>query len=656
MITLIPIFLLNIAGIYFSDKFKIENSICYTVLLITCLDIMYFASLIDMLLPVTICLFLVLTLTGVLAVIKICKKQLKLHKNIYMSLLNYTCIAFAVIFSVQKPLVYYWDEVGLWGPSAKSVKLFNKLYSIGLNPCPNGRDYPVGNSIVNYFFSFFTKDFSDHILLLSYALLYFAIFCVIAQVIYKKTNNHKLAIGSYFFLVLSPFASCFHSVSENFMNISYAYGTTMVDFNLTVVFAVIIALYVWDRNSKLYLLPMIFILTVKRNGIFLALLAFCIISCFELFSFKSEKWNLKKAVGNLFITLIVLLVSYQSWFIHLDFYQTELKQGRYSLKDENPPATQQITNDYNPETETEHKTGPADRNQTSIKAIFIPSLRSERYKEVINEMKWFFLNNSETIYMKDKYLIVFLLALGVYCAAKQNKHYKLPVFLTSIGLTLGCFVYNLVIAYQMQFYTDMMVEYPRYMLSYYFSWIYAIFILFIITPNIKDNIKQLFLTVILVFTLVNITKTGLEYTVINSPDNVFQSQAEIKEKADAVNKVVDKASRIYLVYPDADGYTFNSYKYRLLPSYTSMDTKFTGIDFSINFRDKLDYESGKTYYHVANEQTFTDVMKDYFDYIYIVNPDEEFRDAYSQLFSDGMTKGTLYKITDSEIPMQAVII
>lgn len=649
MIALLPLFILNIAGLYFSDKFKIESSISYSILLMLSLDIMYFASLINLLLPVTIVLFLVLTLVGILAIVKIYKKQITPQKDLYLTLNNISAVVFAIIFSIQKPLVYYWDEIRLWGPSAKSVKLFNQLYSIDINPTTVDRNYPVGNSILNYFFSFFSKDFADYLLLLSYALMYFAVFSVIARVIYKKTNNHKLAIGSYFLLLLSPFASAFHSVSKNFMNVSYAYGTTMVDFNLAVVFAMVIAFYLWDRNSKWFILPEIFLITIKKNGIFLALLAFCIIVCFELFSFKSEKWNIKKAFSTVLISLIVPIIAYGSWFAHLNFFETEIQPSQYNLKDETP-MTRSIDIDI------ENAPKSVDKSETSLRAIFVPSLRTERYNEILSEMKWYFANNKETIYMKDKFLIVFLLVLGLYSAIKQNKNHRLPIILISLGLTLGCFVYNIIIAYQMQFYNDMMVEYPRYMLSYYFSWIYVIFALFMLSPNIKDNVKQLFLTVCLVFTLGSVAHTGLVHTVISGPDNVFQQQLEIKEKTDAINKVIEKGSRIYLVYPDADGSTYNNYKYHFLPSLVSVDCKNTGIDFSINFREKLDYESGKTYYNIANKETFTNIMSDYFDYIYVVKPDAEFKNDYSRLFSDGLTKGTLYKITDNEVPMQAVTI
>ena len=47
-------------------------------------------------------------------------------------------------------------------------------------------------------------------------------------------------------------------------------------------------------------------------------------------------------------------------------------------------------------------------------------------------------------------------------------------------------------------------------------------------------------------------------------------------------------------------------------------------------------------------------MAEYFDYVYVVEPDEEFTESYSQLFSDGMAEGALYRVTDQEIPMQRV--
>lgn len=654
MITLIPIFLLNISSLYISKKFNLSGVIAYLIILMASLDVIYFASLTDKLLPATTLVMVALCFLFVLYVLSsnksTRKEDFKKCFDGYMLLNNITSILFVIIFSIIKPMGYYWDEISIWQPSAKCVKLFNQLYSIGINPSSNHRTYPVGNTILNYFYSFFTRDFSEYILLLSYALLYIAVFSAVASIIYSKTRNHVISISSFFVLLLSPFMPAYHPANVDYSSLSYAYGTTMVDFNLAVVFLACVALYFYKANSKTYLLPLVFLITIKKNGIFLALLMICIVGCCELFNekvLKLDKESLKKAFLNILAPVVVTAVAYGAWFLHLDFYQMDIQQSDFYLKDTNPVVMETVPDA--PHGEKGEYVVP------TVWSIVNPALRTQRYKDILQEMKGYFLTFEETIFMKDKYLIVTLLALGLIAARYAEKGKRVATAFLSVGLTAGCFVYNLVISYQMQFYNDMMVEYPRYMSSYYFSWIFAVFFLFVTTVDIKEVIRQLFICVVLLVTFGNVLSLGLDYTVFDSPDNPYYQQVSVQKKIEKAKEVLEEGDNVYLVYKDQDGWTWLKYKYEFLPVLTDVDIKSTGYDFSINFRESIDYTSDRQYYHVASPRTFVDVMNMYFDYIYVVEPDEEFYNSYKHLFSDGMTNGTLYRITYSSIPMQAVV-
>ncbi|MDD6827277.1 MAG: hypothetical protein PUE12_14485 [Oscillospiraceae bacterium] len=572
--------------------------------------------------------------------------------DIFLHLNNITCVVFTVIFSIVKPGIYYWDEFNIWAPSAKAVKLFDRLYSIGLNPCTNDRKYPPGNAILNYFFSFFDSQFSEYVLLLSYALLFIACFSIAANAIYQITGSLSVSMGGWLLFVLSPFMAAYHSPSIRYTSLSYAYGTTMVDFNLSVVFIAAIALYIANRNKKWYLLPVLFLITIKKNGIFYALLAFCIIACFELFTFKGKGWKFRKAIINSVIAIIIPVIAYGIWFVHLDAYRPVKQKSRFDLKDRTVVNVQQTQEKTENQPEEKRR---VKKIETSIKAIFIPSLRTDRYNEILDEMKWYFLNNHETVFSTDIVLIVILFVLGILAAVFRDKEKRLAVFFVSTGLTAGCFVYNLVIAYQMQFYNDMMVEYPRYMVSYYFGWMYVILLLFAITSGIREWGRQAVMLLALAITMVDIYDTGLDYTVFDAPQNPYEWGRTITQATEFANSVLKEKDRVYLVYKDQDGLTYIRYRYNLLPAYSGFDANGTNIDFSINFREKLDPDSDKQYYLIASPEKFTDVMKEYFDYIYVIEPDVEFYDSYSALFSDGMTNGTLYRVTDNDIPIQAVV-
>lgn len=662
MLVIMPLMILGLFSISARENYDIDSMVVFFVSLMLFLDILYFAALVDKLRIVAIILFISFLSITIYILAKKCKER-KLYTifkncNVYFGLFNISCVVFSLIFSVKKPALYYWDELNIWGPSAKAVKLFDRLYSIGINPSTNDRNYPPGNAILNYFFSFFDSDYSEYVLLISYAFLFLACFALVASVIYKLTKNHTVAIGSYFVMLLSPFIAANHLPKADYSSISYAYGTTMVDFNLAVVFIAVIALYFGERNRKWFLLPLIYLITIKKNGIFFALLAICVIGCYEFFVFKEKGWKLKKAVVTCLSAIVAIGLAYGAWTVHLDYYELPKQEKIFNLKDAQPKT--EVKQAVDAEKTEEISELPAKKRvkprETSIKAIFIPSLRTERYNEILDEMKWYFINNKEIVFCTDIVLIGFLFVLGIVAAIRGKKEWRIAALFTVFGITAGCFVYNLVIAYQMQFYNDMMVEYPRYMLSYYFSWIYLVMFMFLTSEKIRDSVKNMLITTVLTVSLVYVYGTGLDYTVIDRPQNPASWAKSVTEQTKKVNMVLEKGDRVYLVYPDQDGETYIAYRYNLQPAYAGIDTLSTGIDFSINFREKIDYTSDRQYYNVASPQKFTDVMNTYFDYIYVIQPDEEFYTSYSELFSDGMTTGTLYKVTTGEIPMQAVIL
>lgn len=660
MLVIIPLIILGLFSITVSEKLNTDSMTAFFVGLMFSLDVLYFAALANKLKIAAIILFFSLLVITALGLLKQFRDRefcntIK-NSSVYFVLFSISCTVFTAIFQIKKPALYYWDELNIWGPSAKAVKLFDRLYSIGINPSTNDRNYPAGNAILNYFFSFFDAEYKEYVLLLSYAFLFLACFALTANVIYKLTKNHTAAIGGYFVMLLSPFIAGNHLPLEDYSSISYAYGTSMVDFNLAVVFIAVIALYFCEKNRKWFLLPLIYLITIKKNGIFFALLAICVIGCYEFFTFKEKGWSLKKAVVTCLSAIMAIGLAYGAWTIHLDYYELPKHEKIFNLKDTapKPEVIQAETDEKSEETKVRSVKKRIKPSQTSIKAIFIPSLRTERYNEILDEMKWYFVNNKEIVFCTDIVLIGFLFVLGIIAAIKGKKEWRIAALVTVFGITAGCFVYNLVIAYQMQFYNDMMIEYPRYMLSYYFGWIYLVMFMFLTSEKVKDNYKNILITAVLTASLVYVYSTGLEYTVIDAPQNPARWAISVTEQTEKVNTVLKKGDRVYLVYPDQDGLTYIAYRYNLQPAYAGIDTLSTGVDFSINFREKIDYTSDRQYYNVASPAKFTDVMNTYFDYIYVIQPDEEFYSTYSHLFSDGMSQGTLYKVTTGEIPMQAV--
>ena len=641
---LIPFIILNFAGVYFLYKFNIDKIISYNILLFASLCMIYAGSLFNLLKPVTFLVFSILIIMAIKGLSVIIKGQCKnTEGDIYLILNGVTSIIFAIIFSVQKPMLYYWDEIKLWGPSAKAVKYFDRLCTVGINPTHMDRNYPVGNSILNYFFSFFSKDFSEEILLLSYAFLYFAAFSASAYLIYKWTRSHSIGVISYFVFLLLPFIVSFHSYSSDYSNILYAYGTSMVDFNLSIVFLIAIVVYLYKPESYWFLFPLGFLVTIKKSGIFFAILAFCIISCFELFGFRGKNWKFKKALKTIAIALIVPIIVYLSWNTHVNSTYEFPTDSGYNLTGE------VLTEDYAYTDYIEEELPP-------LLSIFNSSLRSERHAEILDEMKDYFLTNREVIFIKDIHLIMLLFILGLLASIYSEKQYRLPVFFINLGITLGCGVYNLIISYQMQFYNDKMVEYPRYMLSYYLGWICVILLLFCISIGINPIIKKCLLTFILILTVGYIYDTGLDLTIISTPDNVYYDRIRVTENCEESKKILKENDRVYLVRPEGDDITLLNYSYSLMPAYVNIDTFNTGINFTRDFKSDKNNLNENLEYNIADKETFTELMRNYFDYVYVTEAGDDFIGSYSDLFENGISDYTLYRITNEEIPMQVATI
>ena len=218
---------------------------------------------------------------------------------------------------------------------------------------------------------------------------------------------------------------------------------------------------------------------------------------------------------------------------------------------------------------------------------------------------------------------------------------------------LGVQLHFTINRYFISYYRDDMIEYPRYMSSYYFLWVYTIILLAVTGENGRRGKQTVFCAVSLV-TLLLIGKTGLDYTSIDAPDTPYLEYMETEQYVRQIKGSIEKDDKVYLVLPDQYTWEYIKYGYHLLPAICNQDTKGTGIDFTISFREKLEAGSDRRYYNIASPQLYARLMTEYFDYVYVVRPDEEFRESYSHLFSDGMTEGTLYKITEQNVPMQVV--
>lgn len=671
MSVLLPVLLLNLAALLLQEFLHTSSMHCYFTALCTALAVLYAAGVCGVM-PAAAAGLWVLTAAGaaVYLVRHLRKKDLAARLRDYADpfalLYNGAAAVFAVIFTLQKPLCYYWDEYSFWSVSAKYVKYYGQFYN--RQPDLTFSTLPPMNSVLGYFFMYFSRNFADYKLLLAYAFLMLAVFAMTAAWLHKKTQNLPLAVGSFAVLVFSPFWEAYHTAAVDYSSLSYAYGTTMVDFLIAVVFLGCAVSYLESGRALLTLPPLVYLALMKNTSVFFALQAAALITFFAVFA--SEKKPLKKALSvvlTLVLTMAVVGTSYLSWFWCLAKTTPESTVSAFTLTEPEgereimrAPAAQPETEIA--ETPQEQTEEPAELQQDEEQAeggflsIFVASRRSQRHKQVLETMRQEFATAKITAFVPDRFLVVLLLALGLLCAALCKKH-RLPLALLAVALAAGALVYNLTISYFIADFNDGMVEYPRYMTSYYWLWLYMVFLVAVpILHAMRPAAAQLAVAALACFGLATVLNTGLSHTVFAAPQNAYAQELAAEEIVEKYRDTLTKDTRVYVPLRDQDTWSYFLYKQRLLPALADVDTLNSGVDFTVSFRDHIDPDSERTYYNVADPATFTEVMRTYFDYVLIVDPDPEFVQTYSSLFAGGVRGGVLYKITGEDIPLQEVAV
>ena len=395
----------------------------------------------------------------------------------------------------------------------------------------------------------------------------------------------------------------------------------MVDFNLAVVFLAVLVLYFADMDNVWYVLPSVYLITVKKAGIFFALLAFCVIFCFAFFSDKFDIRKLKKVALALVFALVIPLASYFAWNVHLDHYAPQEMDSPYKLTAADYKATLLAANIVS-ETDITAKVKymTADEGvvpqKTELSAFdrIMRRLQSDRFAEITEDMKTYFEENCELVNVRDKYLIIGLLVLGVVVAVFAERKYRVALVLTSVGLTAGCFVQR------------------------------------------KTLIKKLIVYFIAAACVMYVYSIGPDRTIIDAPDDLYSEYQQLEQKLEPVNEIVGKDDRVLLVWMSGYDDILYNHKYYLMPAICNVDTQGTDIDFSVNFRNPDTYQGSEDYFNFATEEVFGQILLQYYDYLYVCNEfDTEFVDGYKGLFDSEVTANTLYRVTDGEFILQKVV-
>ena len=539
----------------------------------------------------------------------------------------FTCsaVVFTVIFAVGQPHFYYWDEFSFWGISAKIVQCSDKLYTVvdgTIDSFSALRSYPCGNALLSYLFQFFSSNFVEYRLLLSYAFLFFSVFSAATEVVLMTTKKTSTACLLYFGLLLTPFWSIYHAAHKDYSSLSYAYGTAMADFTLAVVFLGVMVLYLAAPKGWWYLFPLALLANLKDVGLLFALLGGALVAVFEIFSLRAKNVSLSrhassyKAIRSA-CALLIGPTCYLMWGLHLHLTQPVVVQTagsgalRYDLSSQAGGLLQ---------------------------SLFSASSRSDRLINVLAQMKISFLTEHSTPLGPDVLLVAILLFISVFAVAFAQKKQRFPLGIIFLLLPVGALGYTFFVSYFMAQFPEPMIEYGRYMSSYYFGWIYLVLFLSWWVLSRRPLCQDLLACACAALGLITVGTIHLDHTVIAAPDNAYEVPLRTNGKVAAAQSMLSPGDRVYLVYQLPD--TFLQTRFFLYPALLDLPAKTTELDFTLGFSVDPDGSGLNT----ATPQEFAELMRDNFDYILFVEPSETFTEDYGSLFAGELAPGALFTV------------
>ncbi len=607
-------------------------------------------------------------------------KKHNLHKfanyfNVSTILFLISCFLFLVIYVVQNPLYHYWDEYSFWGTAARQTRLTGSLpivENFGLN------DFgilPTGAATLTFLFSAFSKGYNDYVLYFAYTVVTLALFALSAEFAAKKAAKPFADVAVFLFFVVAAFFQTYHAPTLDFNNTSYAYGTAMVDFLLAIYVVLAVLVYISNKGTWLrytYILPALLACITKDVGIVFAMLATCVIACFELFIKQpatSEKTGKIKGAIKLAIKVILILVSFIIYFsinsftAKMNYMYTENEKDNvphahisvtaqsleYYQKQEQEQEQEEIETPT--ETPVDEQVLTTDAQPTPfwlniIMGVFSPNYRTPRQNEVINDMYNQFTTQETTFHLVDTIMVAILLVTGFICSFFYSKKYRTALLIANIGVSVGALLYIFAISYFIAGFADGMVEYSRYMTTYY--WFWMCLVLTLAFKFAAEKNKTIFIVALSVGLTAWLFVIGLDRTVINSPDNHYAAAHEAKTTVSVYEEQLSASPRVLMIADRKNDYNYNLYRHNLLPSYINVDLHNTGIDFSAGFSNEEHAEMHGNVFTIVTDEEFLTIASENFDYVFIAHGQDEFVLSFSEYFTSPIEQGKLYAVKNND--------
>ncbi len=652
---LIALLVLNCISFAMHKKLKLNPTTSFLVTIFTGVALAFVGGVFNFLFLGTAAFYTV-GLLCFFAVLFIDRKCLSLsYLKTYFTLPNVLSISamlmFFVIYVIQNPLFSYWDEYSFWGTAAKiaiETDNFAPIYKFNFL----WNEYVIaGSTALVYLLHFFGNTFNDYGHYFAYTVMTISSFATVAEYIQDKTKVKFITPLTFLLLFLLPFLQNNHSIDADYYSISYAYGTSMVDFLLVTYMVSAVVTYLSSPKIPYFIMPLFVLAASKDVGIFFALLSICVIACFAIFIKHNNK---KMYVIKVVILIIAAVTAYSTnilWVHHLHINDNDASQETPYFSPWHLEYQREVSVAQNSTIEII----PAEKDGNLLLQIVSPEYRTSAQNAVLNDIWAQFNNSSTAVQIPDKYLVIILIVVGLICSFIIDKKYRLALILANLGLPIGYFLYCSAISLFIANFNDGMVEYPRYSLTYYWFWIYFVCSLLIIACVTIKKYLPIYLLLLIVVSAVYVR--GVDYTVVSAPDNPHNIATEYKLELEKYQEIFNTAEHIFMVAPRFDDYKYMLGLHNAIPAPVNADINRVTFDFSMNFSNKefLTDETLK-YFIVANDEEFLQIIFETFDYILILHPQEEFVNSYGEFFDKEPTEFALYKINQSStVPFESVM-
>lgn len=598
------------------------------------------------------------------------------------------------VFALQQPAFTYWDEFYIAGINAKVTQLSNLLYTVAESPARATED-PCGPAVLSYLYQFFSRNFSEGDLYLSYGYFYFAVFAAAAEQVERRGAGRRA--GSVFFmaLALTPLLQNYHAFSADYSAISYGYISALPDYMLAVGMLACAALYLAAPSARWYWAALLFTAFMKESGVLFAAVAAVALAVWRAPRRGAGRGAWPRWLGGTALDVAVASAGYLVWLMYRQVCGSgsavpglaaaallaaaavlwrALGAGRRARCRAAAArfwakwarwlgltaaavlaAALAVLGRSGGLGYAVQRIGEAGR---ILGGIFVPALRSEGWQNTLDmEVHSFF--HERLLYPLPDWGLVALLTLLVLAALalERDRARGVRVLLVHAALGLCAVAYLITMAYFVTHHVETlgMMEYGRYFTGYLFGWVYLLLLLLLSSPG-KAQWQQILALAWAVFCVGATASMGLDHTAAAAPENYRRQDGGMRCMAAQAATALQPGDRVYLVIEKLDSFSGLAMGHMLYPALVNCPKVDTQLDYNVLFctaRDPADPYADR--YYLATPAEFAANIQRNFDYVLVSGDDGDYARDYGALFEGGLEVGALYRVTqDTDVPFRRV--